>query len=430
MTRKFDVIVVGAGPAGLSAAIVAAREGLSTLVLERGEYVGAKNMTGGMILAQSLAEVVPEFWNEAPLERPILSQRIMMVSDERFLTVEIGNEKNLQPPYNGFSVLRHKFDAWMADYARRMGAVILEGTVVDDLIYENGRVVGVKTRRAEGNVYGNVVILADGVNSLLARRAGLRKDFVSHDIGLGVKELLALPEDVISDRFGVRNGVGASYSVLGSFARGIPGGGFIYTNKDTISIGVVLQPENICQQKLTPDDVLERFKSVPEIARLIEGAKLVEYSGHLLAEGGYASMPKLHAAGILVAGDAGGFSCNTGIVLQGINLAISSGRCAAETAIEACRKGDFSDQFLARYDEHLASCQAGSSMKVHKRAPEIMSCPRMFDQYPDMINDILEQVVTVGPGTQELLKNIAMREAKKVGIKNIISDVMTGVKAL
>ncbi|NLI93128.1 MAG: FAD-dependent oxidoreductase [Peptococcaceae bacterium] len=430
MTNKFDVIVVGAGPAGSSAAIMAAKAGLKVLVIERGEYVGAKNMTGGMLMSQILNEVVPEFWKEAPLQRPVVSQRIMMTSGARSMMVDIGNQKFLEPPFNGFSVLRHELDAWMADKAREAGAIVVTGTVVDDVIREGNRIVGVKTRREDGDVYGDVVILADGVNSLLARKVGLKKPDKAHDIGLGVKELLALPAKTINERFGLTGNSGAAFMAIGDFARGIPGGGFIYTNKESISIGMVLQPRALIDQKVTADEVLERFKAVPEVARLIEGAKLIEYSGHLIPEGGYDSMSKLYADGIMVAGDAAGFVVNTGITLQGMNLAIASGKCAGEAAVKACRKQDFSVSSLSEYETLLSEGVALNAMKTHRRAPELMSSSRLFSEYPDMVNDLLEQIVTIGPGPQELAMKIAWREMKKIGWKNLIHDGLTGVKSL
>ncbi|MCM1564384.1 MAG: FAD-dependent oxidoreductase [Dehalobacter sp.] len=430
MSETFDVIVVGAGLAGASAALTAAKAGLSVLVIERGEYIGAKNITGGMILTRVLQDIVPNYWEDAPLERPIQHQRIMMTSGERALEIDIGNSTFLNPPYNGFSVLRKEFDQWLAGKAREAGALIVTGTVVDDFLYEGDRVVGVKTRRTEGNIRAKVVILADGVNSLLARKAGLRKKYGHHDIGLGIKELLALPAKVINERFGLTGNAGACYAAIGDFARGIPGGGFIYTNKESVSIGMVVQPQALAEQRVTADEVLERFKARPEVARLIEGGKLLEYSGHLIPEGGYTAMPKLFRDGLLVAGDAAGFVVNTGIVLQGMNLALASGRCAGETAVLACQKGDPSTAVLSRYTTLLEQGIALSEMKAHKKAPEFMRSPRLFDQYPDLLNNVMEQMVTVGSDPRQSLMRMAKKELGNVKLMDVVRDALMGVRAL
>lgn len=430
MSERFDVIVVGAGLAGSSAAIVAARSGLKVLVLERGPYVGAKNMTGGMVYARVLEQVVPEYWKDAPLERPIVHNRIMMTSGGRAMTLDIGNESFGKPPYNGFSVLRRDFDPWLAGKAEEAGAVLVTSTVVDDLLVERGRVVGVRTRRDRGEVRGDVVILADGVNSLLARKAGLRRDYGPHDIGLGVKELIALPEDAIDARFGLGRGKGASYAVIGDFAKGIPGGGFMYTNTDTVSVGVVAHPDALVEQKVTPSELLERFKSVPEIARLLEGGETIEYSGHLVGESGMSAMRKIVSDGVLVAGDAAGFIVNTGIVLAGMNLAVSSGCCAGKAAVQAHERGDFSERGLGSYHEFLEGSVAKSMVDVHERAPEFIRVPRLYDEYPEMVNNILEDMVSFDGGPVRSAKSIVKEQLGAVRTTDLLRDVRKGAKAL
>lgn len=430
MVEKFDVIIVGAGPAGASAALTAASGGLSVLMIERGEYIGAKNMTGGMLYAQVLQNLVPNFWEEAPLQRPVEHHRIMMTSGERSMEIDFANQGFLNPPYNGFTVLRHEFDEWLVEKARAVGTIVVMSTLVTDLLYEGDRVIGVKTNRPEGDVKADVVILADGVNSLLAQKAGLRKELGVHEIGLGVKELLALPSQTINERFGITGNAGVAYSVIGDFARDIPGGGFIYTNKESISIGVVVNPQALAEQKLTPDEVLERFKARPEVARLIEGSRLLEYSAHLIPEGGLGGMPKLYRNGLLVAGDAAGFCVNTGLVLMGINLAIDSGRCAGETAIQAHQKKDFSAASLKTYESLLNQSSALSSMKTHRKAPEFMGSPRLYGTYPDLVNNLLERILTIGPEPHASAISIGREELGAIKLGDLIRDVKKGVQSL
>lgn len=431
MAEVFDVVVVGAGPGGSAAALTAASAGLNVLMIERGEYVGAKNLTGGMLMSQVLEELIPEYWKDAPLQRPVEHHRIMMTSGERSLIVDIGNKKFLNPPYNGFSVLRREFDAWLAEKAKEAGAIVVTSTVVDDFLYEGEQVVGVKTRRPDGDIRAKVVIVADGVNSLLAQKAGLLKKIDKHNYFVGVKELLSLPAEKINERFGLTGTAGAIYTALGDFARGIPGGAFLYTNKESISIGVVVSPEALAKQKITADEVLEKFKAQDEIARLIEGSSLLEYSAHLIPEGGYKAMPKLCKGGAILVGDAAGMVVNTGLVLMGMNLAIASGKCAAETAIKACGTGDFSASVLEKdYTKALENCVVLSALKTHQKAPEFMSSPRMFDQYPDMINDMMEEMVTVGPGPRKGVMAISRSALKKIKLRDLARDGWLGVKSL
>jgi electron transfer flavoprotein-quinone oxidoreductase len=293
-------------------------------------------------------------------------------------------------------------------------------------------VVGVRTGRPAGDVYAEIVVLADGVNSLLATKAGLfRRPVQKQHYSIGIKELLALPADIINERFGLEGNAGAAYMAVGEFCRNIPGGAFLYTNKESLSVGIVAQPEALGQQKITLDEVLEKFKERKEIARLIRDAKLLEYSAHLIPEGGYNEMPALHANGLLVAGDAAGFVVNTGLVLMGMNLAIDSGRCAGEAAKIVLGKGKSGhDELGNTYEKLLSKSAALSAMRVHKNAPKLVNSPRIFNEYPDMINNVLQSLVEIKPGEQQGFFTIAKGSIKGIKLMDMIRDVIVGVRAL
>lgn len=431
MVAKYDIVVVGAGPAGSAAAIAAAKAGAEVLLVERGPYPGSKNVVGGMMHTQVLGELVPEYWEEAPLERPVEHQRIMLASEEGSTTIDIGNRTFLEPPYNGFTVLRGKFDPWLAGKAQEAGATLVCETVVDKLLVEEGRVCGVRTRCDEGDVRAEAVVLADGINSLLAQDLGLYRTPPSGAYSLGVKELLALPAEAINQRFGLEGDAGAAYACIGDFGRGVPGGGFIYTNKDSVSIGVVAEPHALSAQKLTADHVLERFKAKPEVARLVEGGRLVEYSAHLIPEGGYDSMFELAGDGVLLAGDAAGFGVNTGLVLMGMNLAISSGKCAGEAAAAAVARNDVSKAGMGgAYRAALDGCIALSAMKRHRRAPELIASPRMYGPYTDAINALLKSMLCLGPEPQPKTADAFKEAFAGIKMKDLLHDALIGVRSI
>lgn len=431
MNEKWDIIVVGAGPAGCAAALTSAKAGAKVLLIERGLYPGSKNVVGGMMHTQVLGELVPEYWKEAPLERPIEHQRIMLTSEDSATTIDINNRTFLEPPFNGFSVLRGKFDPWLAKKAQEAGATLVCETVVDDLITENGVVCGVRACRDEGAIKAKVVILADGINSLLAQKLGIYQKPPKGAYSLGVKELLALPAEVINQRFGLDGDAGAAYACLGDFERDIPGGGFIYTNKESISIGVVAEPGALAAQKITADEVLERFKAKPEVARLVEGGHLLEYAAHLIPEGGYENMFELSHAGVMLAGDAAGFGVNTGLVLMGMNLALSSGMCAGEVAAEAIKKNDVSKAGMGvAYTRALENSVALSAMKQHRLAPDFISSPRLYGQYPDALNSLLKSMLQLGPGPQKKTRHMFKDAFGGIKTKDLVRDALIGVRAI
>jgi electron transfer flavoprotein-quinone oxidoreductase len=202
--EEFDAIVVGAGPAGIAAAYTMAKAGLMVAVFERGQYPGAKNVSGGILFASVLNEMIPGFWEQAPVERPVTRRRFAALTAEDEVAVEIDVGAYERPPHNNsFTVLRARFDRWFAAEAEEAGAFVLPETVVDDLIVEGGKVVGVRARREEGEMYARVVILADGALSLLSKKAGLRGDFAPHHMISAVKEIVEFPDGVVADRFGL-----------------------------------------------------------------------------------------------------------------------------------------------------------------------------------------------------------------------------------
>jgi electron transfer flavoprotein-quinone oxidoreductase len=192
MSEKFDVIVVGAGPAGNAAAYTLARAGVSVLQIERGETPGTKNVQGAILYSHALEEIVPDFRKHAPLERHIIEQRMWLMDEGQACTgVSYRDDGFTQMPHNRYTIVRARFDRWFSDLVREAGAMVINETTVTGLLRDAaGKVVGVQTERAGGEVLADAVILADGVNSLVGQRAGLRDDIKAEHSALAVKETL------------------------------------------------------------------------------------------------------------------------------------------------------------------------------------------------------------------------------------------------
>ena len=433
---KYDAIVVGAGPAGSAAALVMARAGMNVLLLERGEYPGAKNVSGAAFYGSPiLNEVLPNFWEEAPVERYLTRRTLAMMSPESSLAVDFRTAHFAEPPYNGFTVMRPKFDRWLASKAEQAGVTLVASTVVDDLLYDGagreGRVVGVRTRRADGDVHADIVIACDGVNSFLAKKAGLQGTFDPKQISLGVKEVIGLDRTVLEDRFHLQGDEGAVAEYVGDITAEVKGGGFLYTNKDSIAIGVIGQLSSFAEQKQRPYELLERFKAHPSIAPLVRGGKPREYSAHLIPEAGLAMMPKLYRDGMLIAGDAAAFCFATGLYLEGINYALQSGFAAGETAILARDSKDHSANSLARYKDRLTARHVLTDFEKFKHAPEYINDERMQNVYPTIAARVAEQVFRVdGHGKKKLVPIV--RETLKgsnISTFQLLKDLYKGGKA-
>lgn len=394
MSEKFDAIVVGAGPAGISCAYDLAKGGAHVLLLERGEYPGSKNVMGGVLYRKMMEDVIPEFYKEAPLERPIVEQRFMMMDKESAVTFSYKGMEWAKEPYNNFTVLRAKFDQWFADKAVGQGAVLINETVVLECIVENGKVVGVRTDRPNGEVYADVVVLADGVNSLLAQSLGFHKEYKPDEVALATMEILKLDKKIIEDRFNLEENQGCTIELFGDATKGILGTGFLYTNKDTLSIGVGTLLSGLIKHKIKPYELLEYVKNHPMIRPYIQGSESQEYLAHLIPEGGYHSMGKIVGDGVIVIGDAS--QLVNAIHREGSNLAMTSGRLAAETILEAKEVGDFSERILDNYRVKLLNGFVGQDMKKYKDSTHHFDkFPHYFEQYIPMVNKAASQMFTV-----------------------------------
>lgn len=414
--ERFDVIVVGAGPAGSAAALVAARAGLKVLLLERGEYPGAKNVSGAAFYGSAiLAELIPRWWEQAPVERHLCRRVLAFMTPETSVALDFRTTRFAEPPYNGFAILRPKFDRWFADQAVAAGAFLLNEAVVDDLLWEDDRVVGVRVRREQGDVCADVVIACDGANSFLAKRAGLQREFHAHEISLGVKEVLALDEATIRERFQLSGDEGLAIEYIGAITDEVCGGAFLYTNRDTLSLGIIGQISSLAEHKCRPYDLLERFKQHPAVAPLVRGGTVREYSAHIIPEAGWKMLPTLSTGGMLVAGDAAAFCFVAGLYLEGINYALQSGLAAGETAIAAHGDRDFSARSLARYHERLRARHVTTDFYQYRHTPAMVNSLRLQNLYPAVIATGAEQLFRVDGGPKRKILPIAIaaiRQAK------------------
>jgi len=394
MPEKFDAIVVGAGPAGIACAYELGKAGVNVLLLERGEYPGSKNVMGGVLYRQMMEDVIPGFYKDAPLERPIVEQRFMMLDKESAVTFGYKGLEWSREPYNNFTVLRAKFDQWFAQKAVEQGALLVCETVALECILENGKVVGIRTDRPDGDLYADVVVLADGVNSLLAKQLGFHKEFRPDEVALATMEILKLDRKIIEDRFNLEEGQGTTIELFGDATKGIVGTGFLYTNKDSLSIGVGTLLSGLIKHKIKPYELLEYVKKHPMIRPYLQGAEPQEYLAHLIPEGGYHSMPKIVGNGVLVAGDAA--QLVNAIHREGSNLAMTSGRLAAETIVMAKAAGDFSEQTLDHYRKRLMGSFVGKDMEKYKDTTHHFDkFPQYFEQYIPMMNKAASAMFTV-----------------------------------
>jgi electron transfer flavoprotein-quinone oxidoreductase len=433
MEEMFDAAIVGGGPAGISAACILAQRGAKVIVLERGEYPGAKNMFGGVLYGSSLGRIIPDYAQKnCPIERNIVEARVSYFSEQGALSFAYRDQAFFEKlQNNAFTVARAKFDRWFADQAKAAGALLVCSTVVTDLLKDGaGRVIGVKTDRADGDLRAKVVLLADGVNSPLAAKTGFRPEVRPEKVALAVKELIGLPEEVIDERFGVSGANGVTNEILGSVTKGMNGVAFVYTNKRSVSVGIGANLADLARQRVRPYELIERLKLHPAIAHLIKDGKPLEYLAHWLPEGGFESVPKLFGDGFLIAGDSA--MLFNALHREGSNLAMASGRLAAETILEALEKGDFSSRTLGSYKERMEGSFILKDLRTYRGFASLLETHgELFSTLPTGVSEAVREILTVDETPKKTRRKTAWRAIRgRVGLLRLLRLVLDAWRAV
>jgi electron-transferring-flavoprotein dehydrogenase len=367
-TLEVDVLIVGGGPAGLSAALRLAQlqkekggEPLAIAVLEKARETGAHMLSGAVLDPSTLRDLLPDFKAKgAPLATEVHGDDIY------FLTRTAKLRLPITPPFfrnhGNYLISLNRFVKWLGGLVEAEGIDVFTGFPATEVLFEGDRIVGVRTgdrgidkhggRKATFepgvDIRAKVTILSDGVRGNLTksvvRRLGLDDGKSPQAYAIGIKELWEVPAG--------RTRAGRVVHTLGFPLRNEEfGGGFMYSLPDNlVSLGLVTGLD-YQDPMFDPHVAFQHFKRHPLVASMLEGATLVRYGAKALPEGGWYTVPRLYAAGALIAGDAAGFMNSAR--LKGIHLAMRSGMLAAETCFEAIRKDDTSEAALKAYDDRV-----------------------------------------------------------------------------
>ncbi len=427
MEYDFDVIVVGAGVAGTVAATQLAREGHEVLLIERGVEPGSKNLSGGVFYSRVMEEVFPNFATEAPIERVITRNTLSFLNESSAVNIDYW-DKRLAEPVNAVSVLRAHLDPWLAQQAEEAGVALIPGVKVDRLLREGTHFTGIEA--AGEQMRAKVTIVAEGINSFLAQEAQVRKKYPPKHLGLGVKSVIRIGEEAVRERFNLTGNEGAAYAIVGDATMGVPGGGFLYTNKDTVSIGVVLMLEKLADSGLASSDIHDHLVSHPYFEPFLKDGELLEYGCHLVAEGGQIMQEDIVHDGMILIGDAAGFTLNTGLTIRGMDLAAGTALSAARAVDDAVTKGDYSRLQLNSYVEDYEKTFVGKDMHTYRHAPAFLENDRlMFTEVGPLLADIFHRAYNHDLSPRKHIGVVAKDALQASGIK-IRDLVRTGIGAI
>jgi electron-transferring-flavoprotein dehydrogenase len=365
-----DILIVGGGPCGMSAALrlsqlqkASGGEPLAVAVLEKARETGAHMLSGAVLDPSALRDLVPDYKQRgAPLAAEVVHDNVY------FLTRGAKIAFPFTPPplrnHGNYIISLNRFVKWLGSLVEAEGIDVFTGFPAVELIYDQERVVGVRTGdrgigrhgdvksnfEAGVDIHAKVTILADGVRGnltkALVRRLALDEGRAPQVYALGIKELWEVPRDRIP--------AGTVTHTMGYPLRMQEfGGGFIYAMPDgLVSIGFV-SGLDYRDPMFDPHVTYQHFKRHPLVASLLHGGQMVRYGAKALPEGGWHTIPRTYADGVLIAGDAAGFL--NSMRLKGIHLAMRTGMLAAETAFEAVRGGNLSASALKSYETRLGA---------------------------------------------------------------------------
>ena len=426
----FDVIVIGGGVAGAVCAYTLANKGREVLLIDRAAEPGSKNLSGGVFYCRVMEQVFPDFVNVAPVERRITRNCVSLINESSFVNIDYW-DKRLSEPANAVTVLRAKLDAWLLEQCEEAGVTVMPGVKVDSLIVEGQQIVGVTA--GEDELRAHVVVAADGVNSFIAQQAGIRAKEPKKHLAVGVKSVIGLPRKVLEDRFNVRGNEGVAYAMVGDCTQGVAGGGFLYTNEESISLGVVMRLDDLEKSGLASSDVHDHMLNHPAIAPLLEDGTLLEYGCHLTIEDGPAMVAHdLTRPGLMIIGDAAGFTLNTGLTIRGMDLAAGSALAAAEAIEKAFQTMDFGQQSMDQYRALLDSSVVGKDMATYAKAPAFLERPRMYKDYGKLGAEVFYGIFNHDLTPRRHIRKVGLDALKASGLKltQIMGDVLAGIRAL
>jgi len=357
--EHYEAVVVGCGPGGAAAAATLARNGIETLVLERGVEAGSKNVSGGLIYAEESApytidDLFPDFREEAT-ERPATDNYIHNISGDRVATFDISKLHHHDTEWAD-AVLRRKMDSWLGERVHEMtretGGGLLTDVRVTGLLRDRGEIVGVEMAELDP-IEADIVVAADGVNSELARDAGLMDWEDPEDWFQGVKAVVDMPPEAINERFDIDDDEGSAHLFSGDLFDGVRGGGLLYTNESSLSIGTVFHLDSLADGRAEPHELLDSLLTHPLLDQWFQGEYHErEYSAKLVPDSKKVAHPSPHRGRLMLVGDAAGQMQAQGPIIKGMNHAVTAGGLAAEAFAEAKARGT-PDAAGALYEQKL-----------------------------------------------------------------------------
>ncbi|QSW99438.1 FAD-dependent monooxygenase [Haloterrigena alkaliphila] len=432
--ERYEAVVVGCGPGGAAAAARLADHGVETLVLERGMESGSKNVSGGLVYAEesapyTLDDLFDGFREEAA-ERPVTDYYIHNVAGEKVKTFDLVDLHEHDTDWCD-AVLRRKMDSWLEERVHEKtsatGGGVLTNVHVDGLLRENGEIVGVTCDELDP-IEADLIVAADGVNSELAREAGLMDWEEPDEWFQGVKAVVDMEPDAIDDRFDIGPEEGAAHLFSGDLFEDVRGGGFLYTNEDSLSIGTVFHLDSLVEQGAEPHELLDALLTHPLLAQwLRDDYREREYAAKLVPDSKKVAHEEPYRDRLVLVGDAAGQMQAQGPIIKGMNHAVTAGALAAD-AFVVSRGNTDPEAAGRRYSEMLE--KSGTMEKLRPRRYELTRSVGERDDVTNALERVLESRIGSLAVGNPIAERLLERAYNSPFLVSMLPDTSTGYVTL
>ena len=428
--EHYEAIVVGCGPGGAAAAARLADHGIETLVLERGVEAGSKNVSGGLIYAEESApytidDLFPDFREEAS-ERPITEYYIHNVAGNSVKTYDLQDLHEHDTAWCD-AVLRRRMDSWLEkrvhERTSETGGGVLTDVRVNGLLRENGRVVGVTCDELDP-IKADFIVAADGVNSGLARDAGLMDWEEPDEWFQGVKAVVDMDPDAVDERFSIGADEGVAHLFSGDLFQDVRGGGFLYTNEDSLSIGTVFHLDSLVAERAEPHELLDSLLTHPLLAGWFREEYVErEYAAKLVPDSKKVAHRDPYRDRLVLVGDAAGQMQAQGPIIKGMNHAVTAGALAAD-AFAVSRGNADPETAGRRYAQMLED--SGTMSKLRPRRYELVSSVAERDAVTNVVERVLDSPIGSFAIGNSLSNRFLARAYNSPFLVSMLPDTRTG----
>jgi len=392
VSHKFDIIIVGAGPAGLAAAYELCRRGFKVVVLERGKRPGSKNMYGGRIYISEIEKHSSDIAKDIQkIGRRVIRETIMLTYGKTslYFTIEADDWSG------GVVTSLTRFVENLAQKVESSGGILVTSARVDSLIVQDGNVRGV--RCGVDTLNADFIIDSEGVNRILLENSKLVDKISPDNVALGLKEVYRVDSNDINKIFDLEDDKSMTVLALGEVLGYIPGGAFMYIDRGYVHIGFVIYLSHYYKIKNSIIKFFENIYKLPLFRQVVKYGERVEYGAKLVPVTPLPSISPVNRLAVI--GDAGGYIVHIGPIIRGVDYAVLSGLFTARAIVDMMEREKEREYTYDRFNQYLMKYMKNSSMirdlELFRKVYQYYKAEDIYRKYVGFIVDFARNYLEV-----------------------------------